>query len=138
MADTTTQTTTQQPDIPLPPITGETLQLVSKKDFEDHRKDFIFQKSILNWTFGFIIAILIVCFFSFLTFIIDAWKFHSETTKEYQKTIQELKNNNSDLKIELLNYKIDVLENKVKDKNITHTTKTELKELLPIATETTK
>jgi hypothetical protein len=107
---TTTTTTTQQPDIPLPSSTGEVLQLVSKKDFDEHKKDFNFQKNILNWTFGFIVAILIVCFGSFLTFIVDAWKFHGETTKEYNKTIEELKSNNSDLKIEMLKNKIDILE----------------------------
>lgn len=112
-------TTTQQPDIPLPQFTpGETLQLVSKKDFDEHRKDFDFQKNILNWTFGFIIAILIVCFFSYVTFIVDAYKFYGETTKEYSKNIDELKAKNSELKIENLEAKIQVLEEKITKKNV--------------------
>lgn len=120
MADTkTTTTTTQQPDILLPSGTGDTLQLVSKKDFDEHKKDFNFQKNILNWTFGFIVAILIVCFFSFLTFIIDAWKFHSDTTKEYRQTIQELKSNNSDLKFQTIINKLDNIEKRTENLEVT-------------------
>jgi hypothetical protein len=113
MADTTTTTTTQQPDIQLPTTAiVENLQLVPKKELDELKKEFRFQKNIQNWTSGFIVAILVVCFISFVTFIIDAWKFHGTTTKEYQTTIQELRDNNLDLKIETIRNKLDSLDKK--------------------------
>jgi hypothetical protein len=92
----------QIPDIPLPSPTGEPQQLVPRQEFEAHQKDFFFQKKILNWTFGLVVGVVIVCFISFITFMIDAWRFHSTTVQEYNKTVMELKNTNIDLKLELL------------------------------------
>ncbi len=103
-----TQATDQIPDIPLPSADSSSeLRLVSQNDFDAHKKDFDFQKSIINWTFGFIVAILIVCFFSYVTFLMDAWKFHDETTKDYRETLKELHEKNVDLKIQLLENKIE-------------------------------
>ena len=105
---------TRQPDILLPTTDIATpLQVVSQQDFDDHKKDFKFQKDILNWTFGFIVAILIVCFISFITFITDAWRFNSTTITEYNKNITDLKKENADLKTEKLNKAIEALTNKV-------------------------
>lgn len=107
------QNNNQQPDVVIPNNAGANLQLVSKKDFDDHKKDFDFQKIILNWTFGLVVAVLLVCFISFITFIIDAYKFHGDITKEYNTTIKELEKENSDLKLENVIEKLDELEIKL-------------------------
>ena len=83
---------------------------ISKKEFEDHKKDTDFQKNTLNWTFGFIVAIVIVCVISFVTFIVDAWNLHSNTYKEYNQTIQELKQENTTLKLNEIKIKMEYLE----------------------------
>ncbi|MHB8261770.1 MAG: DUF948 domain-containing protein [Bacteroidia bacterium] len=112
---TTPQQTNQQPDIVIPNTGASNIQFVSNKDFDEHKKDFDFQKSILNWTFGFVVAVLLVCFISFITFIIDAWKFHGDTTKEFNITVQELKKDNSTLKLENINEKLQSLEKKLEE-----------------------
>jgi hypothetical protein len=78
-------------------------RLVSQEEFDKHRK-------ILDWTFGFIVAVLIVCFTSFVVFVIDAWKFHSEMVQENSKVIEELKKENADLRIANLSKRVDALE----------------------------
>lgn len=111
------QNQSKQPDISIPDNVGNIKLGVSRGEFEEHIKDYTFQKSILNWTFYFLVTILIVCVISFITFIIDAWKFHTDTTKEYQKTVQEIKQENTILKINELNSKIEQLENKAEVPN---------------------
>jgi len=102
----------QQPDLPLPPPSENKLELtpVSKEQFYEHVEKFNNQKRILDITFSIVVAIVVVLFIAFLTFILDAYKFHSETVKEYRMTIEKLKNENNDLKIKELNNKIDKLQ----------------------------
>src|ERR1035437_8423536 len=95
------------PDVIIPPIG------VSQVEFQEHKKDFEWQKKILNWTSAFIVAVLIVCFLGFITFLSDAWKFHSETTKEYSKTLEGLRKENYELRINDLSKKVKQLENKI-------------------------
>ncbi len=73
-----------------------------KRIFEQHQQDFSFQKSISNWTFVFIIAIVIICFTSFIVFIFDAWKLHNDREKEYLETIRSLKHDNDVTHAQLL------------------------------------
>lgn len=109
------QNNNQQPDVIIPANAGiGGMQIYPTIDeFEDHKKDFNFQKRISNWTFALVIAFLVVCFISFITFIIDAYKFHYDANKELNSTIKELKKENSDLKFENLNNKIESLEKKI-------------------------
>lgn len=58
------------------------------------------QKKTLNWQQGFIIAILIVVFVSFVGFIIDASRFHGNKAEQYQETIEKLRKENIELKIQ--------------------------------------
>lgn len=69
------------------PKEGETnyLELIGKQGKELER-----QSKLLNWTFGFIIAILIVCFIAFITFLLDAWRFHQESYLEFTKTLEQV------------------------------------------------
>lgn len=82
---------------------------VSKKEFKDHQKEFNFQKKILNWTFGFVVAILLVCFITMFTFMLDAWKLHTDREKEYMETVKEIRTDN-EVKMETLNKKMFQLE----------------------------
>ena len=91
--------TISKPSTPTEPLK----RLVSQEDFDKHRK-------LLDWTFGFIVAVLIVCFTSFIVFVIDAWKFHSETIHENSKVIEELRKENGDLRIANLSKRVDDLE----------------------------
>jgi uncharacterized membrane protein (DUF106 family) len=114
--DQDTENASQQPDVIIPSdanMAGMPLYPTIDQ-FEDHKKDFNFQKRISNWTFALVVAVLVVSFISFITFIIDAYKFHYDATKEINSTIKELKKENSDLKFENLNNKIESLEKKIK------------------------
>lgn len=83
--------------------TEPSTRIVSQEEFDKHRK-------ILDWTFGFIVAVLIVCFSSFVVFVVDAWQFHSETIHENSKIIEELRKENADLRIGNLSKRVDDLE----------------------------
>src|ERR1017187_1333936 len=67
---------------------------VSKKEFSDHQKEFKSHKRLLDWTFGFMVAILIVCFLTMFSYMFDAWKLHNEREKEYAERVKELKQDN--------------------------------------------
>ena len=82
---------------------------VSNEDFEAHKKDFNFHKRILDWTFAFVVAVLVICFVTFMAYMLDAWKLHSEREKEYMETVKELKHKN-DNKIRRLAHKVNLLE----------------------------
>ena len=56
----------------------------------EHSKQLEWQGKILNWTFGFLVAILIVCFVAFVTFILDAWRYHAESYQEYKSVLIEV------------------------------------------------
>ena len=97
----------RQPDIPIP----ENAEIgVSRQEFDEHRRDFAFQKSLLHWTFGFIVAILIVCFIAFITFIIDTYKFHTKATQDYNNEIQKLKSENKHLKFKDFDRRLNEME----------------------------
>ncbi len=91
------------------PSTEENV-LVSKEEFDKLRKEFGGQKKISNLTLGFIAATLLVCFLSFVTFILDAYKMHNESYIEYSKNIEALKTKNFELQIQMLELKIEKLE----------------------------
>lgn len=108
---TTPQEAAPKPDIPISSLQEEAVFTpVSQEQFNEHLQSFRSQKRIQEWTLGLVIGIVLVVFISFVTFIIDAWKFHLETTKEYQKTIEKLKDDNITLKLYNLNNKIDSLQ----------------------------
>ena len=100
----------ETPDIPIPEtgISEETFE-VYKREVDKYFKS---QNKKLDWTFGFIVAVLIVCFLGFVTFLLDAWKFHSETNIEYSKTIEDLRKQNYDLKFNELSAKVDQIQDK--------------------------
>lgn len=60
-------------------------ELIGKQGKELER-----QGQIINWTFGFIVAILIVCFVAFVTFLLDAWRFHQESYTEFTKILEQV------------------------------------------------
>lgn len=67
--------------------------ILKKSDAEilgQHTKELEWQGKILNWTFGFMVAILVVCFIAFITFLIDAWRFHQESYKEFNNILQQI------------------------------------------------
>jgi predicted PurR-regulated permease PerM len=79
------------------------VRAVSQEDFDKHRK-------ILDWTFGFIVAVLIICFTSFVVLIIDSWKFHSEIAEKNSRMIEQLQRENQELKFKALANRIEELE----------------------------
>lgn len=115
------QTPAPPPDIPLPPPPNGDV-MISYEDFEKHKKDFKFQKGVSNWTFGFLIAILIVCVTSFATFILDAYRFHYSATKNFETELKELKADNNSLNNQLLNQNIKILEDKINSLELKNST----------------
>ncbi len=63
-------------------------------------KEISLNNKLLKWTTGFMIAIIITCFISFVSFIIDAWRFHGNKAEQYQETIEKLRKENIELKIQ--------------------------------------
>ncbi len=55
-----------------------------------HGEELKRQGKLLNWTYGFMVAILIVCLIAFITFMIDAWRFHAESYVEFTKTLEQV------------------------------------------------
>ena len=68
------------------------------------------QRKILEWTQGFVLAILVVCVIAFITFLLDAWKLHSEVLEKNTTEIQALRRENSQLKEAAMLSRIDSLE----------------------------
>lgn len=88
MQEKTNNTTSGQQPLanPIPTSDGpDYLELIGVQG-EELRK----QRKLLNWTFGFIIAILIICFVAFITFLLDAWRFHQESYIEFTKTLEQV------------------------------------------------
>jgi len=102
--------------IPIENVSRPTAQprLVSYEEFDRHRK-------ILDWTFGFIVAAFIILLTSFVVFIVDAWKFHSQTLIENTRTIEALKHDNQDIKFSELQKQIDELKKSSSNNNQTPT-----------------
>lgn len=103
--------TSGQAFIPLPQGGTSVLELVNK-----HTQTLARQEKLLNWTFGFIIAILAVCVIAFITFILDAWRFHYEAYRGYTKTIENLNNKNVQIKEAQINKEIQSLKNQINGK----------------------
>ena len=56
--------------------------MVTKEEFDRHKK-------ILDWTFGFIVAVLVVCVIAVITFLLDAWRFHSEAYERFSTALHD-------------------------------------------------
>lgn len=56
-----------------------------------HDKEIAWQGKLLTWTFGFMVAILVVCVIAFVTFLLDAYRYHTESYNEYRKTLEEVR-----------------------------------------------
>jgi hypothetical protein len=88
------------------------LRLVNIEEFETHKKEFVKQKNLLSWTNGFMVTILIVVLMSFITFLLDSWKFHTEKIEEYNNLVKSLKHEKDSIKYHNLEIRILNLENK--------------------------
>lgn len=87
---------TKQPDIPIGDISSKNKAMAEiQSDINRHEQNIKSQKKLMDWTFGFIIAILIICFLGFITFLLDAWRFHTESYNKFTEIlkIQEEINN---------------------------------------------
>lgn len=115
------QVTDQKPDFPLPKAEGE-IKYATLENFEDLRNQLERQGKILDWTYGFIIAVLVVCVIAFITFILDAWRFHFEAYSTYTQTIESLKKNEN--------------QQPVKDGSITQTQSFQPQVIIEAATST--
>ncbi len=107
------------PDIIPIPTNSSDYQLVNKEEFERVKKDLRHNKKILDWTFAFIIVILLTCVIAFITFLLDAWGLHREAYKEFkqivknqEESMQFLKQENEMLKMKELQKQIDDLKSK--------------------------
>jgi hypothetical protein len=95
-----------------PALNNNELRLVNIEEFEAHKKEFNKQKTLLSWTNGFIVTILIVVLMSFITFLLDSWKFHSEKIEEYNNLVKSFNNQKDSIKYNNLEMRILSLENK--------------------------
>ena len=88
------------------------LRLVNIEEFEAHKKEFNKQKNLLSCTNGFMLTILIVVLMSFITFLLDSWKFHSEKIEEYNNLVKSFNHQKDSLMYNNLETRILNLENK--------------------------
>lgn len=77
-----------------------------------HTRKSLIKKTLLSWTNGFIVTILIVVLMSFITFLLDSWKFHSEKIEEYNNLVKSFNNQKDSIKYNNLEMRILSLENK--------------------------
>jgi hypothetical protein len=77
---------------------------------DEHTQTLKWQGHVLNVTLGFIVAILAVCVIGYITFLRDAWNFHTSSYQEYTKAIDILKEKNDQLKLDQLSTKVDSLQ----------------------------
>jgi len=96
---------TKEKFIPIEQVSKPTAEprIVSYDEFERHRRT-------LNWTFGFIVAVLVICFTSFILFLLDAYRFHSQVLAENTRSLQALQQENQYLKIARLENRLHQLE----------------------------
>jgi len=80
--------------IQIDPQKPNNAQFVTNDQFEDLKKRSDSQgekidshKRLIDWTFGFIVAVLIVCVIAVITFLIDAWRYQAN---EYTKFTEAL------------------------------------------------
>jgi len=85
-------------------------RLVSQDEFRKHQR-------ILNWTFGFIVAVLVICLTSFVALIIDTWRFHSTVIDKNSNMIERLEKENQESRIQELTKRIEELEKQKTAKN---------------------
>ena len=68
-------------------------QLKNLKDTADRQsRDLSSHKKLLDWTFGFIVAILVVCVMAFVTFLLDAWRFQANEYAKFTGTLNQQQN----------------------------------------------
>ncbi|MBC6426086.1 MAG: hypothetical protein GDA51_06390 [Ekhidna sp.] len=91
------------------------MRLATESAFNELKGDLSSHKTQLNWTFGFVIAVMIACFLTFVALSIDAFKFHNSTEGELNKTINKLMNENYQLKINSLKENIEALHSEVRE-----------------------
>jgi hypothetical protein len=89
------------------PREKQTLQLVTKEEFDKHTEALAGQKKLLDWTFGFIIAVLVVCVIGYLTFLLDALKFHSETEERFTEELHAAHKESIDSRFATINSRLD-------------------------------
>ena len=106
--------TTENSDYtPIPPAPNNNeLRLVNIDEFEAHKKEFNKQKNLLSWTNGFMVTILIVVLMSFIAFLLDSWKFHSEKIEEYNNIVKSINDQKDSLKYNNLEMRVINLEKK--------------------------
>jgi|SRR5579864_4071327 len=68
------------------------------------------QKRLLDWTFGFIVAILAICVVGFFTLLYDVWKFHGEEVDKNTNAIEQLKNDRINKSLDEINSRLNRLE----------------------------
>jgi hypothetical protein len=88
------------------------LRLVNFDEFQAHKKDFNKQKTLLSWTNGFLVTILIVVLMSFITFLVDSWRFHSEKLEEFNNIVKTYNQQMDSIKYNIIEKRIQKLENK--------------------------
>jgi hypothetical protein len=85
---------------PIPKSEGNNiLELVGQ-----HSKDIAQQGKLLNWTFGFMVGVTIVCVLGFLGFLYAYFQYNSDAYIQYTNTLNNLRN---EIK---LNDRVSILE----------------------------
>ena len=94
-----------EPIISVDPSARPNAHLITEEQFnalknktDSHEKRIDSHKRLLDWTFGFIVAILVVCFIAVVGFLLDAWRFHAEQYKNYSATLAQEQSQKTELK----------------------------------------
>lgn len=91
------------------PIENKSVTIEEK--VEQHEKNIKSQGKLLNWTFGFIIAILVMCVISYVTFLLDAWRFHITTLENFNDKIDTLEKDKIELESNAILKTIEEVKN---------------------------
>lgn len=101
---------TRLPDIPIEDISDPSVpppRFLSREEFEKSTRKL---ERSTRWITYMLIAVLLVCFFAVVAFLLDAWRFHATTVRELSATMQEVEDELRDSQLSRVNARIDRIE----------------------------
>jgi len=103
---------TRLPDIRLEDISDPAEQhgvqlAVTRGEFDKSKLEFEKSKRLIS---SLLVAVLLVCFIAFIVFIVDAWRFHATTVREFAATLGEMEDELRDSQMSRINARMDRIE----------------------------
>lgn len=92
---------------PTAPKQQQQILLVTKDEFDKHTEALAGQKKLLDWTFGFMIAVLVICVIGYFTFLFDSMKLHYEIEDKFTDELNAAHEKVLDVRLTAITSRID-------------------------------